>query len=131
MWAMPSRRRTTFPTLSSPASNRRPCASLSCLTGIIAGLPLGRQLGSTSPQNPNVGNYRTRVMSFSWERSTDRLWRQGIDLIGDNRGGQVGEGIEDGAMLGQSEGGEFLDMPDDGFDDVAPVEQCLVEERHR
>src|SRR4051795_474711 len=58
MWAMPSRRRTTFPTLSSPASNRRPCASLSCLTGIIAGLPLGRQLGSTSPQNPNVGNYR-------------------------------------------------------------------------
>src|SRR3954464_7739079 len=73
----------------------------------------------------------TRVMSFSWERSTDRLWRQGIDLIGDKRGGQVGKGIEDGAMLGQSEGGEFLDMPDDGFDDVAPVEQCLVEERHR
>src|SRR3954469_23174232 len=50
-------------------------------------------------------------MSFSWERSTDRLWRQGIDLIGDDRGGQVGKGIEDGAMLGQSEGGEFLICP--------------------
>src|SRR3954462_11499290 len=127
MWAMPSRRRTTFPTLSSPASNRRPCASLSCLTGIIAGLPLGRQLGSTSPQNPNV----TRVTGFLWVRGRDRLWRQGIDLIGDDRGGQVGKGIEDGAMFGQSEGGEFLDMTDDGFDDVAPVEQRLVEERHR
>src|SRR4051812_24858683 len=73
----------------------------------------------------------TRVTGFLWDRGGDRLWRQGIDLIGDDRGGQVGKGIEDGAMLGQSEGGEFLDMPDDGFDDVAPVEQCLVEERHR
>src|SRR4051794_7368657 len=73
----------------------------------------------------------TRVMSFSWERSTDRLGRQGIDLIGDKRGGQVGKGIEDGAMLGKPEGREFLDMTDDGFDDVAPVEQRLVEERHR
>ena len=34
-------------------------------------------------------------------------------------------------MLGKSEGGEFLDVTDDGFDDVAPVEQGLVEERHR
>src|SRR4051812_14097125 len=34
-------------------------------------------------------------------------------------------------MFGKSEGGELLDMTDDGFDDVAPVEQSLVEERHR
>src|SRR3954454_3823648 len=27
--------------------------------------------------------------------------------------------------------GEFLDVTDDGLDDVAPVEQGLVEERHR
>src|SRR3954465_1866101 len=73
----------------------------------------------------------TRVTGFLWDRGRDRLWRQGIDLIGDDRGGQVGKGIEDGAMFGQSEGGEFLDMTDDGFDDVAPVEQRLVEERHR
>src|SRR5690242_4065129 len=59
MWAMPSRRRTTFPTFSSRASKRRPCASLSCLTGIIAGLPLGRQLGSTSLQNATA--YRRLV----------------------------------------------------------------------
>src|SRR3954464_8609135 len=73
----------------------------------------------------------TRVTGFLWDRGRDRLWRQGIDLIGDDRGGQVGKGIEDGAMFGQSEGGEFLAMTDDGFDDVAPVEQSLVEERHR
>src|SRR3954466_9666047 len=82
---------------------------------------------------PNQAGLRdvTRVTGFLWDRGGDRLWRQGIDLIGDDRGGQVGQGIEDGAMLGQSEGGEFLDMPDDGFDDVAPVEQCLVEERRK
>src|SRR3954466_3536075 len=74
---------------------------------------------------------KTRVTGFLWDRGRDRLWRQGIDLIGDDRGGQGGKGIEDGAMFGQSEGGEFLDMTDDGFDDVAPVEQRLVEERHR
>src|SRR5439155_26936788 len=73
----------------------------------------------------------TRVTGFLWDRGRDRLWRQGIDLIGDDRRRQVSEGIEDGAMLGQSEGGEFLDVTDDGFDDVAPVEQGLVEERHR
>src|SRR4051794_31113218 len=72
-----------------------------------------------------------RVMSFSRDKSTDRLWRQGIDLIGDKRGCDVGESIEDGAMLGKSEGREFLDVTDNGFDDVAPIEQSLVEERHR
>src|SRR4051794_31949920 len=78
-----------------------------------------------------IGAKITRVTGFLWDRGRDRLWRQGIDLIGDKRGGQVGKGIEDGAMFGQAEGGEFLDMTDDGFDDVAPVEQSLVEERHR
>src|SRR3954447_19628356 len=71
----------------------------------------------------------TRVTGFLWDRGRDRLWRQGIDLIGDDRRRQVSESIEDGVMLGQSEGGEFLDVTDDGFDDVAPVEQGLVEER--
>ena len=70
-------------------------------------------------------------MSFSRDKGSDRLWWQGIDLVGDDRGGQVGKGIEDGAMFGQSEGGEFLDVTDNGFDDVTPVEQRLVEERHR
>src|SRR5689334_4258005 len=54
--------------------------------------------------------YVTRVMGFSRDRSSDRLWRQGIDLIGDKRRRQMGEGIEDGAMFGQSEGGELLDV---------------------
>jgi hypothetical protein len=30
-----------------------------------------------------------------------------------------------------SEGGEFLDVPDNGFDDIAPIEQGLIEERNR
>jgi hypothetical protein len=41
-------------------------------------------------------------MGFSWDKGPDRLWRQGIDLIGDNRGDDVGEGIEDGPMFGES-----------------------------
>src|SRR4051794_17565097 len=70
----------------------------------------------------------TRVTGFLWDRGPGRLWRQGIDLIGDNRSRQVGEGIEHGAMLGKSERREFLDVTDDSFDDVAPVEQSFVEE---
>src|SRR3954471_3860328 len=77
------------------------------------------------------GCYITRVTGFLWDRGRDRLWRQGIDLIGDDRRRQGSESIEDGAMIGKSEGGEFLDVTDDGFDDIAPVEQGLVEERHR
>jgi len=67
-------------------------------------------------------------MGFSWDEGLDRLWRQGIDLIGDDGSDDVGEGIADGPMFGQSEGREFLDVTDDGFNDVAPVEQSLVEE---
>src|SRR3954447_323961 len=85
MWAMPSRRRTTFPTLSSPASNRRPCASLSCLTGIIAGLPLGRQLGSTSPQNPNVGNYRFFPGFVLHHLTAEDLQELGVAAVGHRR----------------------------------------------
>jgi hypothetical protein len=82
-------------------------------------------------KHPTTPEPNKSLTGFFWDRGGDRLWRQGIDLIGDDRGGQVGKGIEDGAMLGQSEGGEFFDVTDDGFDDVAPVEQGLVEERHR
>ena len=67
-------------------------------------------------------------MGFSWDKCPDRFWRQGIDLIGDDGGDDVGEGIADGTMFGQSEGGELLDVTDNSFDDVAPVEQGLVEE---
>src|SRR3954466_7568335 len=70
-------------------------------------------------------------MGFSWDKRLDRLWRQGIDLIGDDGCDDVGEGIADRPMLGQSEGREFLDVTNYGFDDVAPVEQGLVEERNR
>src|SRR4051794_22089608 len=64
-------------------------------------------------------------MGFSWDRGPDRLWRKGIDLIGDSRGDDMGEGIEDGTMLGESEGREFLDVTNNGFDDVTPIEQGL------
>ncbi len=70
-------------------------------------------------------------MGFSWDKRPDRLWRQGIDLIGDDGSDYVGEGIGDGAMFGKSEGRELLDVTDNGFDDVAPVKQRLVEERNR
>src|SRR4051794_13310341 len=89
----------------------------------------GSFIAATSPW-PHYGTI-TRVTGFLWDRGRDRLWRQGIDLIGDDRRRQVSESIEDGAMLGKSEGGESLDVTDDGLDDVAPVEQGLVEERHR
>src|SRR4051794_14280543 len=107
--------------MSCPASSPTPTGPVS---HHLADKPKDRGLSI-------VGVNITRVTGFLWDRGRDRLWRQGIDLIGDDRGGQVGEGIEDGAMFGQSEGGEFLDMTDNGFDDVAPVEQRLVEERHR
>jgi hypothetical protein len=42
-------------------------------------------------------------MSFLWNRGADWLWRQGIDLIGDDRGSDVGESIEDGTMFRESE----------------------------
>ncbi len=70
----------------------------------------------------------TRVMSFSRDEGLDRLGRQGIDLVGDDRCDDMGEGIEDRAMFGQSEGREFLDVTDDGFDDGTPMEQRPVEE---
>jgi hypothetical protein len=82
---------------------------------------LRKKAGSTP-----LAAYVTRVMGFSWDKRLDRLWRQGIDLIGDDGGDDVGEGIADRPMLGQSEGREFLDVTDYGFDDVAPVEQGLV-----
>src|SRR3954452_16989906 len=73
----------------------------------------------------------TRVMGFSWDKRPDRLWRQGIDLIGDDGGDDVGEGIDDGTVFGKSERREFLDVTDDSFDNVAPMEERLVEERNR
>jgi hypothetical protein len=62
-------------------------------------------------------------MDFSWDKRLNWLWCQGIDLIGDDGCDDVGEGIANGTMFGQSEGGELLDVTDNGFDDVAPVEQ--------
>ena len=70
-------------------------------------------------------------MGVSSDDGTDRLWRQGIDLIGDDRRRQVREGFEDRAMPGKPEGREFSDTTEDGFDDIAPGEQGLVEERNR
>src|SRR3954469_15257018 len=87
--------------------------------------------GPSTPSVESKFHSQTRVTGFLWDRGRDRLWRQGIDLIGDDRRRKVSESIEDGAMLGKSEGGEFLDVTDDGLDDIAPVEQGLVEERHR
>jgi hypothetical protein len=70
----------------------------------------------------------TRVMGLSWDKGPDQLWRQGIDLIGDDGSDDVGEGIADGPMFGQSEGRELLYVTDNGFDNVASAEQRLVEE---
>ena len=56
----------------------------------------------------------------------DWLWRERVELIGDQRGDEVGESIEHGTVLGQSEGRELLDVTDDGLDDATPIEQSLV-----
>ncbi len=41
---------------------------------------------------PSTIVYQTRVMSL-WNRGSDRLWRQGIDLIGDDGGHDMGERV--------------------------------------
>lgn len=69
-------------------------------------------------------------MGLSWDKRFDWLWRQGIDLIGDDGSDDVGEGIADGPMFGKSQGRELLDVAYNGFDDVAPVEQSLIEKRN-
>ena len=68
----------------------------------------------------------TRDMGFSWDKGMDWLWRERVELIGDQRGDEMGESIEHGTVLGQSEGRELLDVTDDGLDDATPIEQSLV-----
>jgi hypothetical protein len=70
-------------------------------------------------------------MGFSWDKGMDWLWRERVELIGDQRSDEVGESIEHGTVLGQSEGRELLDVTDDGLDDATPIEQSLVWERDR
>jgi hypothetical protein len=64
-------------------------------------------------------------MGFSWDKGMDWLWRERVELIGDQRGDEMGESIEHGAVLGRSEGRELLDVTDDGLDDARPIEQSL------
>src|SRR5215210_6992998 len=73
----------------------------------------------------------TRVMGFSWDKGPDRLWWKRIDLIGNDCGNDMGEGIDDGTVFGKSERREFFDVTDDSFDNVAPREERLDEERNR
>src|ERR1700750_2526104 len=133
-----SRRRRSSPWMkpaSASAARRSGCTSpRPCGSPSTGSRPGAAACWRTSPALSCMttgSRTTTRVTGFLWDRGRDRLWRQGIDLIGDNRGRDVGESVEDGTMFGKSEGGEFLDMTDDGFDDVAPIEQSLVEERHR
>ena len=70
-------------------------------------------------------------MGFSWDKGPDRLWWKRIDLIGNDCGNDMGEGIDDGTVFRKSERREFLDVADDGFDNVTPMEERLVEERNR
>jgi hypothetical protein len=52
-------------------------------------------------------------------------------LIGDDRGGDVSEGVKNRPVFGQPERRELLDMADDGLGDVASVQKSFVEERNR
>jgi hypothetical protein len=52
-----------------------------------------------------------------------------VDLVGGNGRDDVNEGVDDGSMPGQIEGGELLDMADDGLGHVPRLEQGFIFER--
>ena len=49
-----------------------------------------------------------------------------VDLVGGDGRDDVNEGVDDGSMLGQIEGGELLDMADDGLGHVPGIEQGFI-----
>src|SRR4051794_13727167 len=82
------------------------CAAMCATTGACASAAFAVQAGRAEAgggeqighglADPVLGDQLldveiTRVTGFLWDRGRDRLWRQGIDLIGDDRGGQVGK----------------------------------------
>ena len=50
-----------------------------------------------------------------------------VDLVGGDGRDDVNEGVDDGSMLGQIEGGELLDLADVGH--VAGLEQGFILQR--
>ena len=50
-----------------------------------------------------------------------------VDLVGGNGRDDVNEGVDDGSMLGQIEGGELLDLADVGH--VPGIEQGFILQR--
>jgi hypothetical protein len=63
----------------------------------------------------------TRVTGFSRDKNANGSRRQGVQLIADHGCCDVSESVEDGAMLGQAQGREFLDVADDSFSDIAAI----------
>ena len=49
-----------------------------------------------------------------------------VDLVGGDGRNDVNEGVDDGSMLGQIEGGELLDMADDGLGHVPGIQQGFI-----
>ena len=49
-----------------------------------------------------------------------------VDLVGGDGRDDVNEGVDDGSMLGQIEGGELLDMADDGLGHVPGIQQGFI-----
>src|SRR3954464_14651085 len=49
-----------------------------------------------------------------------------VDLVGGDGCDDVNEGVDDGSMLGQIEGGELLDMADDGLGHVPGIQQDFI-----
>jgi hypothetical protein len=54
------------------------------------------------------------------------LGLDGVELIGSDGGDEVDEGVDGGTVLGEIEGREGLDVPDDGFGHVPRIEEYLV-----
>src|SRR5687767_9905725 len=52
-----------------------------------------------------------------------------VDLVGGDGRDDVNEGVDDGSMLGQVEGGELLDLADDGLGHVPGLEQGFILQR--
>src|SRR3954469_19932505 len=97
------------------------------------GFSLNRQFKkNTCPPKPVALSKITRIRGFSgccFELIAGlkiELGLERVDLVGGDGCDDVNEGVDDGSMLGQIEGGELLDMADDGLGHVPGIQQDFI-----
>ena len=73
-------------------------------------------------RNPSYGLVR--------QGNADGLGLQGVELVGHDGGGDVGESVINRAMFREPQRRELLDVTDDGLGDVSPVQKGFIEKRN-